>query len=73
MRAVNFSWANSTLLAGDMPDCEDLPVHKTGEIIISKWKLSWRERTSALFYGTAWIFVRAKSTAPPIAAQIERG
>lgn len=72
MKAINFSEANSNLMAGSIPDCEDLPVFKDGEQIISKWKMSWRERLSALFFGVAHVSVLARDTSPAIAVWVQR-
>lgn len=73
MRAVGFPETNSLLLAGDIPDCEDLPVYKDGERIVSRWKMSWRERLSALFFGTVFVHVRSPKTSPPIGLRVGRG
>ena len=72
MKAINFSEANAQLLAGSIPDCDDLPVCKTGTEIISKWRMSWRERLSALFFGVAFVSVLARKTSPPIVSWVGR-
>ena len=72
MKAINFFGANSKLLAGDIPDCDDLPVCKTGTEIISKWRMSWRERMSALFFGVAFVSVLTRGASPPIVAWVKR-
>lgn len=72
MRPIHFSESNAQLLAGDIPDCGDLTVYKAGTQIVSKWKMSWRERLSALCYGVAFVSVRARETSPPIAVWVER-
>ena len=68
MEAIKFSQANSTLLYGDIPNCDDLPVYKDGIHIISKWTMSWRERLSALFFGVGWFAVLSPNTAPAVSA-----
>lgn len=72
MRPMHFSESNAQLLAGDIPNCADLPVYKDGTQILSKWKMSWRERLSALLFGVAFVSVRARETSPPIAVWVER-
>lgn len=72
MKPIQFPEANTQLLAGSIPNCDDLAVYKDGERIISKWKMSWGERLSALFFGVAFVSVRARKTSPPIAVWVER-
>lgn len=72
MKAIQFPEANTSLLAGDIPNCTDLPVFKDGEQIISKWRMSWRERLSALFFGVAFVSVLSPKTSPPLAVWVER-
>jgi hypothetical protein len=40
--------------------------------IDSCWKLSWRERLSALIYGKAWLRVSARRTHPPVSIEVSR-
>ena len=72
MNPIKFKESNSALLAGGIPDCGDLPVFKDGHQIVSKWKMTWRERFSALFFGTAFIYVLAPDTSPPVAVSVKR-
>lgn len=72
MKPIDFPEANSKLLAGEIPECTDLPTFKDGERIISKWRMSWRERLSALFFGTAFVYVRSRNTSPPIFTTAKR-
>ena len=72
MKSINFSEANTKLLAGEIPNCVDLPVFKDGKQIISKWKMSWRERLSALFFGIAHVSVRAQRLSPAIYVWVQR-
>ncbi len=72
MTPVNFPEANSQLLAAGIPNCGDLPVFKDGEQIISKWRMTWRERVSALLFGTAFVYVMAARTSPPVAVTVAR-
>lgn len=72
MKAIHFPEANSKLLAGEIPDCDDLSVCKNGTEIISKWRMSWRERLSALFFGVTFVSVLARETSPPITTWVKR-
>lgn len=71
MTPARFPEANTKLLGGQ-PDVEDLPAYKDGQQIISAWRLSWRERLSALVFGRLWLFVMSPDTHPPIALSVER-
>lgn len=42
-----------------------IPVNKTHNIILSRWKATWRERLSILFHGTIWLAV-AGEVMPPL-------
>lgn len=55
---------------GTERDVTDLPVWKDGNYILSCWRLSWRERISALLFGNAWLWVVARHTHPPIAINL---
>lgn len=75
-KSTKFKAANS-VLGGGMPDpygwtVGDLPVYKGGGEIISSWKMSIKERLSALFFGRVWIRVAAMKTHPPVAVQVTR-
>ena len=72
MRPIAFPDAKSNLLAGGIPGCYDLPVYKDGSQIVSKWKMTWRERFSALFHGTVFVYVMAPRTSPPMAFIVAR-
>jgi len=48
---------------------EDLHTFKDDRQIVSCWKLSWRERLSALLFGRVWLGVLTMHTAPPIWVQ----
>ncbi len=75
MEPKNFKYANVTLAKpADMTDeeCGSLPVFTDGRVCISLWKMSWRERLSALFFGNLWIFVHSGYTQPPVQAMARR-
>jgi hypothetical protein len=75
MKAVKFKEATKELAKPEsMTDmeCSSLWVFNDGTQCISKWKLNFRERMSALFFGTIWIGVISGYTQPPIWITSER-
>jgi hypothetical protein len=53
---------------GTAKDVGDLRVVDDSQgCIDSCWKLSWRERLSALIHGKVWLLVRAENTHAPVA------
>ena len=67
-----FPQRNKTLRKPDgMTDteCASLHVFTDGEICVSQWRASWRERLSILFKGTVWLRVRSGTTQPPVKIQ----
>ena len=65
---IKFKESNKNLLKpSGMTDeeCKSLPVYSDGEQCISCWKMSWRERFSALFIGKIWLAVHSGQTQPP--------
>lgn len=53
-------------------ECKPLPIFTNGEVCISKWKMSWRERLRCLASGHLWLSVRSGSTQPPVALYAKR-
>jgi hypothetical protein len=49
-----------------------LPVFSDGEQCISLWRMSWRERLSALLFGRVWLQVLSGPTQPPVALTTAR-
>lgn len=47
-------------------ECGSLPVYNDGEQSVSCWRMSWRERLSALWHGKVWLQVYAGQTQPPV-------
>lgn len=47
-------------------ECGSLPVYNDGAQSISCWRMSWRERLSALLRGRVWLQVYAGRTQPPV-------
>jgi hypothetical protein len=75
MKPIHFSESNKTLLKPqDMTDeeCGSLPVFADEKTCISLWRMSWRERLSALFFGNIWLYVNSGHTQPPVALEAAR-
>lgn len=69
MDPINFKQATKTLgppKGMTKEECGDLPVFTDGTQCISLWKMSWRERFSALFFGRIWLSVRSGQSQPPV-------
>lgn len=69
MEPMKFEQANKNLLKpANMTDeeCGSLPVFTDGKQCISCWKMTWRERLSALFFGKVWLSVYFGQTQPPV-------
>ena len=69
MKPIKFEEANKNLLKPEnMTDeeCSSLWVHTDGRECISCWKLSFKQRLSALFYGKVWLSVLSGYTQPPV-------
>lgn len=77
MKPTHFPEANRTLVdngyrSESVTDIETLFVWTDGEQCVSCWKMSWRERISALLFGKVFISVLSGSNQPPIAADATR-
>lgn len=72
MRGIPFAEANKKLLPpeGEEESVYTLHVWSDGNICVSKWRMSWRERISALFKGHVWLHVWGQ-THPPLAIETE--
>ena len=53
-------------------ECGPLPIYNDGDQCISLWRLSWRERISALIFGRVWLQVLSGNTQPPVALNAAR-
>lgn len=72
MIPTDFKQSNKTYTAPpDMPECKSLQVLEGDGMIVSRWKMSWRERLSALIFGIVWVKL-ATSRQPPIAIEVTR-
>jgi hypothetical protein len=69
MKPIKFKEANCNLeKPQNMTDeeCLSLAVYTDGEQCISCWKMSFRQRISALIYGKVWLSVLSGQTQPPV-------
>ncbi len=70
MKPIKFPEANKELVKPKgMTDeeCGSLPVWSDGQMCVSLWKPTLRERLSILFYGRVWLAVLSGNTQPPVA------
>lgn len=70
MIPVAFEEANCTLTGSG--EVGDLPVCRVDEMIISRWRPTWRERLSMLVYGRVWLYVLHPRTQPPVVIEARR-
>lgn len=64
MRPIKFEESNKTLTARD--PIEALPVYDSGEVIMSCWKMNFKERIKALIHGRIWLQILADQTHEPV-------
>ena len=72
MKPISFDEHNAILQKPvNMTDdeCLPLPVYRDGKQCISCWKMSVKERLSALILGKVWIWILSGNTQPPIALE----
>lgn len=70
-----FKQHNRTLGAPPgMDNCSSLQVyrHPTEPLLVSKWRMTWRERLSALLFGKVWVYVHASETHAPISLLVRK-
>lgn len=56
-------------------ECGSLDVFEDHQshALISCWRMTWRERLSALFFGRVWLWVMSGTvTQPPVSLQVSR-
>lgn len=53
-------------------ECASLPVFRDGKQCISAWKMSFKERLSALLFGKMWLYVLSGETQPPVTVLVTR-
>lgn len=74
MKPIKFNLSNYLFKAPQyLPDCPDVPVLKDvrNGIVVSCWKMSWKERLSSLFLGKCWM-ITYHSSLPPIQLEIKK-
>lgn len=76
MEGVNFKEAVITVRGDHLTDhygqkVGNLRAYRDGVEVITKWRMSWRERLSALFFGAVWLRFLGQ-TIPPVALVAER-
>ena len=74
MKPTEFPEANLTLgKPTGMTDeeCQSLHVLEDGGEYLSLWRMSWRERLSAVVFGRAWLCVRGDGH-PPVWIRVKR-
>ncbi len=49
-----------------------LPIWTDGEQCVSCWRMTWRERISALLFGKAWLSILSGRTQYPAAVTVTR-
>lgn len=47
-------------------ECGELAIRRDKGTCISKWKLTWRERTKVFLTGSVWLGVLSGRTQPPV-------
>lgn len=69
MKPIDFKEANRTLgKPQDMTDeeCRPLRIYTDGRQCVSCWKMTLKERLSALFFGRIWVDTLSGGTQPPM-------
>ncbi len=76
MNPMSFPESNRTLTkpAGVTDEeCGSLEVFAEGAHCLSCWRMSWRERMSALLFGKTWLWVwSGGKTQPPVGLEVRR-
>ena len=78
MKPTVFEHSNKTLqpsgktYSDNVCSVEPLSIWTDGEQCVSCWRMTWRERLSALIFGRVWIAALSGQTQPPIYAEAAR-
>lgn len=74
MEPIHFPEENKMLLAPESKEdlIDPLPVWTDGKHTVSCWRMTWRDRLSALLFGRVWLWVWYGSTQPPVMLTAER-
>lgn len=79
MKPVQFKYANKVLqpsnqkYSSNVEGVVSLPVWTDSEQCVSCWKMSLRERLSALLFGRVWLSLLSGGTQYPVYVQASRG
>ena len=71
MRPIKFRHANLTLKGPKGGNIQDLPAWSNGTYCVSCWRMTWRDRLTALFSGKLWLWVMSGRTQPPVVLSVE--
>jgi len=69
MKPVKFDEATKNLSKPQSmtdEECSSMWVYSDGQQCISCWKMTWKERIKALFYGRVWLGVISGQSQPPV-------
>jgi hypothetical protein len=78
MKGVPFKGSNKTLApsnqeySSNVTGVEPLPIWTDGEFCVSCWKMSFRERLSALLFGRVWLAVLSGVSHEPVSVRVAR-
>ena len=64
MRPVKFAEENKVFKGPEGGDIIPLPVYQDTKEIMSCWKMSWKERLSAIIFGKVWLSVMGQAQPP---------
>ncbi len=53
-------------------ECSSLPILRIDNTVISCWRMSWRERVTALITGKIWLGVLSGQSQPPVYLTVEQ-
>lgn len=69
MKPIKFPEANKTLTKPESmtdEECTSLTIFCDGKQCISLWRMSFKQRISALLFGRVWLSVLSGHTQPPV-------
>lgn len=66
MKPIKFKEQNLTLFGTNLEGVKPLYAYSDGEIVMSKWKMNFKDRIKALLFGTIWLQVKTEKTHPPV-------
>jgi len=75
MEAVKFPEATKNLARPESmtkEECGSLWVWTDGTRCISCWKMTWKQRIKALFWGKVWLSVYSGQTQPPVSVDCSK-